>query len=328
LQNSNSIFQQKVSSAMAVHYESITLSVVVEILRRQVQSSAMPERVLLTLPCLPPWLENADLRRDSWLNPTLDLLFQVSNIDGLIQTSIVQEIWGTLASQRGNVAPVLDFLVKRLVRESRHVDPTSKLNKHSMEAGKHIALYLSRVAPKLTIEHLISLAESEVNQLPVGEEPLDMVPPSNAVELGLIKEWHHRAAQAPVQQPLPLQQPLAARAAAAIAAETADSSKPFTASSFAQAIKRSTVDIILKTGVAVVDTVAVAGAAAVGTISASGLVDILDDDPRMSRSKYGEYDNDDGPSQELGLARVDNLLRHSSLSKGLIPNEAEEQLAC
>jgi hypothetical protein len=324
LQNSNTIFQQKVSSAMAVHYESITLPVVLEILKRQAQSADLPERVHLTLACLPPWLENADLRRDSWLHPTLDLLFQVSSIDGLIQTSIVQDIWGTIASQRGNVAPVIDYLIERLVRESRNAGVISSEKSTSMEAGKHIALYLSRRAPKITIEHLITLAESEVTQLP-AEEPLDAVPASNAVELGLIKEWHHRAAHAPAQQPLPHQQPLAARAAAAIAAETADTSKPFTASSLAQAIKKSTVDIILKTGVAVVDTVAVAGAAAVGTISASGLVDILDEDARMNRAKYGEYENDDGQlfqasqsgtSQEFGMARVGNLLRHSSLSKG------------
>ena len=323
LQNSNTIFQQKVSSAMAVHYERIALPVVLEILRRQVQSSDLIERVHLTLPCLPPWLENADLRRDSWLHPALDLLFQVSKIQGLVQTSTVQEIWGTLGSQRGNVAPVLDYLVDELVRESHSAAvrtegrPISSASP-SMEVSKHIALYLSRVAPRITIEHLVTLAECNVTVR--AEEALDAVPATNAVELGLIKEWHHRAAQAPVQQPLPQQQPLAARAAAAIAAQTADSSKPFTASSFAQAIKRSTVDIILKTGVAVVDTVAVAGAAAVGTISAAGLVDLLDEDSRISRAKYGEYEIDEGLASQVsldaGMTRVGNLLRHSSLSRG------------
>jgi len=326
LQNSNTIFQQKVSSAMAVHYDGIALPVVLEVLRRQVQSSSLPDRVHLTLPCLPPWLENADFRRDSWLHPALELLFQVSNIDGLIQTSVVQDIWGTIASQRGNVAPVLDYLVQRLVRESRG-DASSKRPGHvpysaTMESGKHIALYLSRVAPKITIQHLITLAEFEVTQRNDlnDEGPLDVVPANNSVELGLIKEWHHRAAQALAQQPLPQQQPLAARAAAAIAAETADESQPFTASSFAQAIKRSTVDILLKTGVAVVDTVAVAGAAAVGAISSSGLVDILDEDSKLSRwnrAKYGEFDNDDaGPAGD----RVGNLLRHSSLAQATSPN--------
>lgn len=101
-----------------------------------------------------------------------------------------------------------------------------------------------------------------------------------------IREFHHKQASAPAQQPLPQQQPLAAHAAAIVAA-TADGSKPFTASSFAQAIKRSTVDIIIKTGIAVADTVAVAGAAAVGTISASTLSSA--DEYQPSRAKYGEY---------------------------------------
>lgn len=104
-----------------------------------------------------------------------------------------------------------------------------------------------------------------------------------------IKEFHHKPASAPTQQPLPQQQPLAAHAAAAIAAATADSSKPFTPSSFAQAIRRSTVDIIIKTGIAVADTVAVAGAAAVGTISASGLA-FSDDVMTSGRTRYGEYE--------------------------------------
>ena len=104
-----------------------------------------------------------------------------------------------------------------------------------------------------------------------------------------IKEFHHKPSSAPAQQPLPQQQPLAAHAAAAIAAATADNSRPFTPSSLAQVIKRSTVDIIIKTSVAVADTVAVAGAAAVGTISASGLTS-SDDLQYSSRSKYGEYE--------------------------------------
>jgi hypothetical protein len=322
LQNSNSIFQQKVSSAMAVHYEKISLSVVLELLKRQLQSHPIPERVQLTLACLPPWLENADFCSNLWLDPALDLLFQVSNIDGLIQTITVQEIWETVASQRGNINPVLDFLIDKLVSESIQAG-SNVSGKLSMESGKHVALYLSRVGPKHTIGHLIAVAESEVTHAMNSFDSLDKVPTNSAVELGLIKEWHHRAAQAPSQQPLPLQQPIAARAAAAMAAETASSSQPFTPSSFAQAIKKSTLDIILKTGVAVADTVAVAGAAAVGTISASGLVDLIDEESKSRRVKYGEYDNDD--SQDIGLSRVDNLLRHSSLSKGALPNDGEEQ---
>jgi hypothetical protein len=88
-----------------------------------------------------------------------------------------------------------------------------------------------------------------------------------------IREFHHQLEAAPPQQPLPRQQPLAAHAAAVVAAATAaaGSSKPLTPTSIALAIKRSTLDLIIKTGVAVADTVAVAGAAAVGSISASGL---------------------------------------------------------
>ena len=309
LQNSHTIFQKKVSAAMAMHYEKLSYEVTLEILSRQVPLFVLPDRVQQTLNCLPPWLEQANFSLESWYNFVLDPLYNISKIDGLIQTSTIQEIWRTVASQRVNVIPVLNFLLAKLLEDSCKFDVFDTHYHSSVESGKHIALYLSRVAPKYTIEHLITLAESEAFHS--TNEPLDVVESTNAVELGLIKEFHHKAAYAPQQQPLPLQQPLAARAAAAIAAETADVSKPFTASSFAQAIKKSTVDIILKTGVAVADTVVVAGAAAVGTISASGLVS-TDDNQKLLRSKarYGEYLED----MQESSSRMDALRgRHSKL---------------
>lgn len=290
LQNSHIIFQQRVSSAMAVHYESISFQVVLEILQRQASVSDMPDRIQQTLSCLPPWLENADFSLNPWRQSLLELLFRVSQVDTLIQTNTIQSIWSTIASHRRNIVPVLDYLLRKLLEESCLPDASGP-HTTCMESGKHIALYLSRVSPKFTIEHLITLAESEILHLSGPNEPTDEVPSSNAVELGLIKEWQHKAAHAPIQQRMRSLQPLAARAAAAIAAETEDSSKPFTASSFAKVIKRSTVDFILKTGVAVADTVVVAGAAAVGSISSS-TIGISDNGEKFSRSrtKYGEYD--------------------------------------
>lgn len=312
LQNSHILFQQKVSSAMAIHYEGISFQVTLEVLKRQVSVTYIPEKIHQTLSCLPPWLENADFSQDPWRQSVLDLLFRVSQVDSLIQTNTVQSIWSTIASHRRNIIPVLDYLLGKILEESRR-ENISEADSLTMESGKHIALYLSRVSPKYTIEHLITLAESEILHMPDKREPTDEVPSSNAVELGLIKEWQHKAAYAPVQQRLRSLQPLAARAAAAIAAETGDSSKPFTASSFAKVIKRSTVDLILKTGVAVADTVAVAGAAAVGTISAS-TIGMSDDDIKFirSRTKYGEYDVED--SQDL--SSFDVLQNNQGKSRG------------
>jgi hypothetical protein len=302
LQNSHIIFQQKVSSAMAVHYEGISFQVILEVLKRQVSVSNSPERIHQTLSCLPPWLENADFSRDPWRESILDLLFRVSQIDSLIQTNTIQSIWSTIASHRRNIVPVLDYLLSKLLEESRLEDASGSEN-FAIEPGKHIALYLSRVSPKFTIEHLITLAELEILHTPDKNEPRDQVPTINVVDLGLIKEWQHKVAYAPAQQRLRSLQPLAARAAAAIAAETSDSSKPFTASSFAKVIKRSTLDLILKTGVAVADTVAVAGAAAVGSISASAL-GISDDDIKFirSRTKYGEYEMEE--TQDISVLEI------------------------
>lgn len=316
LQDSHVAFQQRLSSMLASEYSEIAVSVVKEILLRQKDCPcvAVLNRQLL---CLPPWLENASFIQGSiWDIQILESLFDVSLLPGAIKSVPVQSIWTTIASNRGNIIPTLDFLLEKVVSGS-----SKDQKQENTEVGKHIALYLSRTAPRHSIDHLVHLAQehlitshSRSSNLAPHEDPTNI----NAVDLGLvriylrellfnsvlskrflsffqIREFHHKQASAPVQQPLPQQQPLAAHAAAIVAA-TADGSKPFTASSFAQAIKRSTVDIIIKTGIAVADTVAVAGAAAVGTISASTLSSA--DEYHSSRVKYGEYMIDVSDRQE------------------------------
>lgn len=189
LQNSHAIFQQKVSSAMAMHYENASLQVTQELLRRHKNAASSPEKLQQTLSCLPPWLEHADFSGDGWSYSVLDLLYNVSNAPGLVQSNAIQEIWRTIAMHRGNIAPVLNFLLSKLLRESKE-SSKSKSEYSSMECGKHIALYLSRVAPRFTVEHLITLAESEVLNLHGKDEPLDQAEINNTVELGLVRHFN------------------------------------------------------------------------------------------------------------------------------------------
>lgn len=124
-----------------------------------------------------------------------------------------------------------------------------------------------------------------------------------------IKEFHNKASSAPVQQRLPQQQPLAVHAAAAVAAATASSSKPLTPASIALAIKRSTLDLIVKTGAAVVDTMAVAGAAAVG-ISSGGLT-TPGNMPRGSRAQSMTGPTGHGPG-----GHMNSTYRSHSMTEG------------
>ncbi len=352
LAESHQAYQQHLSSSLARDHAELAHGVVMEVLSRFLTGGGGGGEVLL---CLPPWLEYASFGRGwdgQWGNNVLRALCAVTaqtqgHHHGVRRgLPVAQKLWATVASNRRNIIPTLDFLLNQGMAESNSANPaTSSIygagNNSSSSSnnlgggagggagggwgaagivpspacavGKQAALYLSRVAPRQTIDHLAHEAAQQMiepderqynnnnsataggaaagggvgnNQArrpttttttttPVamgrGTPSRGVVSPSGAVEWIRIKEFHNKSSSAPLQQRLPQQQPLAVHAAAAVAAATAHSSNnPLTPTSIALAIKRSTLDLIVKTGAAVVDTVAVAGAAAVG-ISSGGL---------------------------------------------------------
>lgn len=184
LQDSHVAFQQRLSSMLASEYSDIAVSVVKEILLRQKDCpyAAVLNRQLL---CLPPWLENASFAQGSiWDIHILESLFDVSLLPGAIKSVPVQSIWTTISSNRGNIIPTLDFLLGKVVSGS-----SKDQKQENTEVGKHIALYLSRTAPRHSIDHLVHLAQEHLitsqsrSNLATHEDPKS----TNAVDLGLVR---------------------------------------------------------------------------------------------------------------------------------------------
>ncbi|KAH7623253.1 hypothetical protein Ndes2526B_g01675 [Nannochloris sp. 'desiccata'] len=360
LSESHQAYQQHLSSQLARDHAELAHGIVMEVLSRFLTGGGGGGEVLL---CLPPWLEYASFGRGwdgQWGNNVLRALCavtaQTQGHHGVRRgLPVAQRLWETVASNRRNIIPTLDFLINQGMAESNNANPTTSsiygaagnsTNNAGAAAGlpgwgasgiqpspacavgKQAALYLSRVAPRQTIDHLAHEAAQQMIEpgerqysssdagvvgggggegrrgstppvsmgggvggggTPVGPSR-GIVSPSGAVEWIRIKEFHNKSSSAPLQQPLPQQQPLAVHAAAAVAAATASSSNhPLTPTSIAMAIKRTTLDLIVKTGAAVVDTVAVAGAAAVG-ISSGGL-STPGSMPRGTRSSIDQGNN-------------------------------------
>lgn len=63
----------------------------------------------------------------------------------------VQKLWATLAANRRNVVPILDFIIAKCGEDLRE-PPRGAAPPCSV--GKQVALYLARVAPRQTVDHL------------------------------------------------------------------------------------------------------------------------------------------------------------------------------
>lgn len=185
LQDSHVAFQQRLSSMLASEHSKIAVSVVNEILLRQKDCpcAAALNRQLL---CLPPWLENASFVQGSlWDIHILESLFDVSLLPGAIKSVPVQTIWTTIASNRGNIIPTLDFLLEKVVSGSK-----DQKHRECTEVGKHIALYLSRTAPRHCIDHLVHLAQEHLISSRSRSSclgPHNDATNINAVDLGLVR---------------------------------------------------------------------------------------------------------------------------------------------
>lgn len=173
LAESHQAFQQHLSSVLARDHAELAHNVVREVLVRQhqCQRSSMPGNCFAdVLLCLPPWLEYAAFHRGwegQWGGDILRMMYSITATlqKGSRRSYPVQKMWMTIASNRRNVFPTVDFLLKQGVADAALAssnldgdevsDATTAAIEHTMDPGKQIALYLSRVAPRQVIDLLI-----------------------------------------------------------------------------------------------------------------------------------------------------------------------------
>jgi len=194
LAESHQAYQQHLSSQLARDHAELAHGIVMEVLSRFLTGGGGGGEVLL---CLPPWLEYASFGRGwegQWGNNVLRALCavtaQTQGHHGVRRgLPVAQKLWETVASNRRNIVPTLDFLLHQGMAESNNANPTTgsiygaasgKNNNAGAAAnlsgwsasgivpspacavGKQAALYLSRVAPRQTIDHLAHEAAQQM----------------------------------------------------------------------------------------------------------------------------------------------------------------------
>jgi hypothetical protein len=71
-----------------------------------------------------------------------------------------EKLWATLAANRLNIVPSLNFLIDRGLKEDAAGADAGAV----AATGKEVVLYLSRVAPKQTIGHLVHEVLQQISQ--------------------------------------------------------------------------------------------------------------------------------------------------------------------
>lgn len=166
LAESHQAYQQHLSAMLARDHAELAHGVAMEVLMRHQGSAAGATEALL---CLPPWLEYANFGRQyegQWGPNVLRALYAVTAQPGASRALAAQKLWATVASNRRNIVPTLDFLMKQGIAESSATGPSARggAATSACVVGKQVALYLSRVAPRQTIDHLTHEAALQMEE--------------------------------------------------------------------------------------------------------------------------------------------------------------------
>ena len=202
LAESHRAYQQHLSANLARDHAELAHGVVVEVLyRHQMGAGGAAAAGGEMLLCLPPWLEYASFGRGwegQWGISVLRALCAVTGQaqQGMRRVYPVQKLWATVANNRRNVVPTLDFLINQGMAETAAMASSSNNNNNASNnnnnsssssnggvrsgylggwgaggggsppaacaVGKQAALYLSRIAPRQTIDHLAHEAAQQM----------------------------------------------------------------------------------------------------------------------------------------------------------------------
>jgi len=175
LQDSYQQFQCQFSADMATEHPELSEQLCVEMLTRvlNVDNKVTRHQVLI---CVRPWMENLSFagRESSWSNDLLKSLYFVTWQHGPQFPYEVERLWSTLAGNKRNIIPILDFLMRKGMDEcaSGDLEPVSVF----FSVAKRICLYLARVASQQTVDHLVyeisqQLYEEDSSFSPAGRPP-------------------------------------------------------------------------------------------------------------------------------------------------------------
>lgn len=152
-------FQYKLSCKLAKDHPELSQLLCEEIMQRQLDAvDIIAQHQVLT--CMAPWIENLNfwkLKDSGWSERLLKSLYYVTWRHGDQFPDEIEKLWSTIASKPRNISPVLDFLITKGIEDcdSNASTEISGAFATYFSVAKRVSLYLARICPQRTIDHLV-----------------------------------------------------------------------------------------------------------------------------------------------------------------------------
>ncbi|CAI5507771.1 unnamed protein product [Closterium sp. Naga37s-1] len=166
-------FQFQLSAKLAHEHPEMSELLCEEIMQRQLDAvNIIAQHQVLT--CMAPWIENlnfAALWDSGWSERLLKSLYYVTWRHGDQFPDEIEKLWSTVAAKRRNIIPVINFLISKGLEDcdSAGGEITGALETY-FSVAKRISLYLARISPQQTIDHLVY----ELSQRMSEEDAVDV----------------------------------------------------------------------------------------------------------------------------------------------------------
>ncbi|KAL2624356.1 hypothetical protein R1flu_008601 [Riccia fluitans] len=152
-------FQYQLSAKLAKEHPELSELLCEEIMQRQLDAvDIIAQHQVLT--CMAPWIENLNfmmLWDSGWSERLLKSLYYVTWRHGDQFPDEIEKLWSTVATKWRNIIPVLDFLITKGIEDcdSNATGEISGAFATYFSVAKRISLYLARISPQQTIDHLV-----------------------------------------------------------------------------------------------------------------------------------------------------------------------------
>lgn len=152
-------FQYKLSCKLAKDHPELSQLLCEEIMQRQLDAvDIIAQHQVLT--CMAPWIENLNfwkLKDSGWSERLLKSLYYVTWRHGDQFPDEIEKLWSTIANKPRNISPVLDFLIAKGIEDcdSNASAEISGAFATYFSVAKRVSLYLARICPQRTIDHLV-----------------------------------------------------------------------------------------------------------------------------------------------------------------------------
>ncbi|KAL9424739.1 hypothetical protein AB3S75_031792 [Citrus x aurantiifolia] len=152
-------FQYKLSCKLAKDHPELSQLLCEEIMQRQLDAvDIIAQHQVLT--CMAPWIENLNfwkLKDSGWSERLLKSLYYVTWRHGDQFPDEIEKLWSTIASKPRNISPVVDFLITKGIEDcdSNASAEISGAFATYFSVAKRVSLYLARICPQRTIDHLV-----------------------------------------------------------------------------------------------------------------------------------------------------------------------------